>query len=103
MALLFATAAGANVYVTSGDEEKLKKAKALGAAGGVNYKNKDWDKELLAQLPKERKQLDAIIDGAGADVVARGAKLLKVRRPTVHIGSFADIAFRLVVSSRSTA
>jgi NADPH:quinone reductase-like Zn-dependent oxidoreductase len=42
MALLFANAAGARVYVTSGSEEKLQKAKELGAAGGVNYKDKDW-------------------------------------------------------------
>lgn len=78
MALLFASAAGCNVFVTSGDEEKLKKAKALGAKGGVNYKEKDWDKKLKEMLPGDRKQLDAIIDGAGADIVARGAKLLKV-------------------------
>ena len=79
MALLFASAAGANVYVTSGNEEKIKKAKALGAVGGVIYKDKDWDKQLLAQLPKERKQLDAIIDGAGSDIVEKGARMLKVR------------------------
>jgi NADPH:quinone reductase-like Zn-dependent oxidoreductase len=42
MALLFATAAGARVYVTSGSEEKIQKARELGAAGGVNYKDKDW-------------------------------------------------------------
>jgi len=77
MALLFAAAAGANVYVTSSSEAKLAKAKELGAKGGVNYKEKDWDKKLLALLPKERKKLDAIIDGAGGDVVGRGAKLLR--------------------------
>lgn len=78
MALLFASAAGANVFVSSGDEEKLKKAKALGAAGGVNYKDKDWGKQLMAQLPAERKMLDAIIDGAGGDIVGEGAKMLRV-------------------------
>jgi NADPH:quinone reductase-like Zn-dependent oxidoreductase len=78
MALLFAAAAGANVYVSSGSEEKLKKAKALGATGGINYKEKDWDKKLVEQLPADRKQLDAIIDGAGGDIVGKGAKLLRV-------------------------
>lgn len=78
MALLFAVAAGANVYVTSGNQEKLDKAVKLGAKGGVNYKEKDWDKKLLALLPKERAQLDAIIDGAGSDIVSKGAKMLKV-------------------------
>jgi len=78
-ALEFARASGANVFVTSSDEAKIRKAVALGAKGGVNYKDADWDKKLLALLPAENKLLDAIIDGAGSDVVSRGARLLKVR------------------------
>ena len=39
LALQLAVAAGANVYVTSGSEEKIHKAVELGAKGGVNYKN----------------------------------------------------------------
>ncbi len=77
-ALEFAKAAGANVFVTSSSEEKLKKAIALGAKGGFNYKEEDWSKKLSASLPAENKQLDAIVDGAGGDVVSVGAKLLKV-------------------------
>ncbi|KAF2771913.1 alcohol dehydrogenase [Teratosphaeria nubilosa] len=77
MALLIAAAAGANVYVTSGSEEKINKAKALGAKWGVNYKEKDWAKKLVAQLPSERKTLDAIIDGAGGDVVDQGIRIMK--------------------------
>ncbi|EGP84008.1 uncharacterized protein MYCGRDRAFT_48290 [Zymoseptoria tritici IPO323] len=77
MALLYAVAAGANVYVSSSSEEKLRKAKELGAKGGVNYKEKGWEKKLLEMLPKDRKKLDAIIDGAGGDVVEKGAKLLR--------------------------
>lgn len=78
MALLFAVAAGANVYVSSGSQEKIDRAKSMGAKGGVNYKEKGWEKKLVELLPKERKQLDAIIDGAGSDVVEKGMKLLKV-------------------------
>jgi NADPH:quinone reductase-like Zn-dependent oxidoreductase len=32
-------AKGANVYVTSGNDEKILRAVALGAKGGVNYKS----------------------------------------------------------------
>ncbi len=85
MATLFAVAAGANVYVTSGNEEKLKKAKELGAKGGVNYKDKDWDKKLRELLPQDRKYLDAIIDGAGSDIVEKGSKLLKVCHKSAHL------------------
>lgn len=77
MALEFARAAGANVWVTSGSEEKLQQAVKLGAKGGVNYKEKDWDKKLLGMLPDDNKQIDAIVDGAGSDVVSRGARLVK--------------------------
>jgi len=76
-ALQFAVAQGCNVYVTSGSEEKLEKARQLGAKGGVNYKEAGWEKKLQALLPKERKTLDAIVDGAGGDVVKQGSKLLK--------------------------
>ncbi|KAI1623721.1 alcohol dehydrogenase [Exophiala viscosa] len=77
MALEFARAAGANVYVSSGSEEKIQKAIKLGAKGGINYKEEAWEKKLLALLPEDNKQLDAIVDGAGGDVVEKGAKLLK--------------------------
>ena len=46
-ALQFAVAMGGTVAITSGHDEKLAKAKALGAAYGVNYKtHSDWDKEI---------------------------------------------------------
>lgn len=77
MVLLFAVAEGCNVYVTSGDQAKIDKAVKLGAKGGVIYKEKDWEKKLQGLLPKERTFLDAIVDGAGGDVVAKGSRLLK--------------------------
>lgn len=77
MAMLFAVGAGANVYVSSGSAEKIEKAVKMGAKGGVSYKEKGWEKKLVELLPKERKQLDAIIDGAGGEIVNAGARLLK--------------------------
>ena len=41
-----AAALGARVFVTSGSDEKIEKAKELGAEGGVNYKDEDWSREL---------------------------------------------------------
>ncbi|EME85367.1 uncharacterized protein MYCFIDRAFT_210212 [Pseudocercospora fijiensis CIRAD86] len=77
MSLLLAVASGANVYVSSGSQEKIDKAISLGAKGGVNYKEKDWDKKLKEMLPKDSNKLDAIIDGAGGDIALKGAKLLR--------------------------
>jgi NADPH:quinone reductase-like Zn-dependent oxidoreductase len=78
MVLLFAVQKGCKVWVTSGSEDKIEKAKKLGAEGGVSYKEAGWEKTLLAALPKERPLFDAIIDGAGGDVIAKAAKVLKV-------------------------
>jgi len=69
----------------------MMKAKALGARGGVNYKDKDWDKQLAALLPKDRPYLDAVIDGAGGDIVWRTTKLLKVRSYP-HQSMYANMA-----------
>lgn len=75
--LQFGVAMGCNVYVTSSSQEKLDKAKTLGAKGGVLYTNSKWEKELLSMLPRDRPFLDSIVDGAGGDIVAKGVKLLK--------------------------
>lgn len=85
MLLLFASAMKLNVYVTSGSEEKLAKARSLGARGGVNYKNESWEKDLLKLLPAERPFLDAIIDGAGGDIVARATRGLKASHPSLFM------------------
>jgi NADPH:quinone reductase-like Zn-dependent oxidoreductase len=105
MALLFAVAAGANVYVSSGSQEKIDRAKSMGAKGGINYKEKGWEKTLKELLPKERKHLDAIIDGAGGDVVDKGAKLLKVSSPLFDncVTHMANGKYSLAELSRSTA
>lgn len=79
MVLRFAVARGADVFVTSSSEEKIQKAVELGAKGGVNYKEEGWEKKLLGLLPAGKKSFDAIIDGAGGDIVEKGTKLLKVR------------------------
>ena len=83
--LLFAVKMGVKVWVTSGDVAKITKARELGAQGGVSYKEKGWEKELKGMLPKEKPYLDAIVDGAGGDIVLKGGRLLKVSRRHVTI------------------
>ncbi len=58
--LQFALAAGATVWVTSGSAEKVARARILGAAGGVNYRDADW----AAQLEREAGRFDLIVDSA---------------------------------------
>lgn len=75
--LQFGVALGCNIYVTSGDEAKIEKAKKMGAAGGVSYKTDGWEKALQRQLPESRPYLDAVVDGAGGDIVGKASRLLK--------------------------
>jgi len=64
LACQLAIAAGAEVYVTSGSAEKIAQAIALGAKGGVNYKEENWHKTLLK---KANGGFDVIVDSAGGD------------------------------------
>lgn len=66
MAMQLALAAGAEVFVSSGSTEKIQKAISLGASGGVNYREENWDKRLKA----EAGGFDVIIDSAGGDSFA---------------------------------
>jgi NADPH:quinone reductase-like Zn-dependent oxidoreductase len=61
-AVQFAAALGAQVWVTSGSDDKLARAKELGALGGVNYKSEGWDKALQEQAGGP---FDLIVDSAG--------------------------------------
>jgi NADPH:quinone reductase-like Zn-dependent oxidoreductase len=62
-ALQFAVAAGAEVWVTSGSDEKIARAVVLGARGGFNYTAPGWAK-AAAQAPG---LFDVIVDSAGGD------------------------------------
>jgi NADPH:quinone reductase-like Zn-dependent oxidoreductase len=64
LALLFAKALGAQVSVTSGSDEKLSRARALGARAAVSYKVNGWEKELVREAGSPP---SLIIDGAGGD------------------------------------
>ena len=73
-AIQWAAALGAEVYVTSGTEEKIERAKAIGAAAGISYRQEDYHKTLR----KQAGGFNAIIDSAGGDDMN---KLLGTLRP----------------------
>ncbi|MEC9349521.1 MAG: zinc-binding dehydrogenase, partial [Planctomycetota bacterium] len=70
----FAIAAGAEVFVTSSSEEKIKGALDLGASAGISYREKGWAKEFRSS----HGQLDLIVDGAGGSDYSG---LLELARP----------------------
>ncbi|HEV7349236.1 quinone oxidoreductase family protein [Telluribacter sp.] len=86
IAVQLALALGAEVWVTSGSDEKIQKALAMGARGGVNYRNPTWYRDLLvkAHAPKSG-YFDVIIDSAGG---AGFARLIDVAAPGGRICSY---------------
>jgi len=71
----------------SSSAEKIARAIALGAKGGVDYTDEGgWAKKLQKMLPKGRPFLDAVIDGAGGDIVGTTWKLFKMGAAIVNYG-----------------
>lgn len=64
-ALQIARLRGAEVWVTSSSDEKLARARELGAAHAINYGAQDVAKEVRARTGK--RGVDVVIDSAGRD------------------------------------
>jgi len=79
-------ALGANVYVTSGSQDKIDKAIALGAKAGFNYKSGSWPSELGKLLKERNATLDAVIDSAGGDILGQTSRLLRAGGKVVCYG-----------------
>lgn len=65
-AMQFAIAQGCEVWVTSGNDDKIAQAMAMGATAGINYKEEAYAKKLLTQTGG----FDVIIDSAVSDSFA---------------------------------
>src|ERR687898_2219321 len=76
---------GAHVFVTSGSDEKIEKAKELGAEGGVNYNSEDWSKELRNMTGG----VDLCVDGVGGEVFDA---LVSIAKPGSRVVSFGGTA-----------
>jgi NADPH:quinone reductase-like Zn-dependent oxidoreductase len=70
MALQFARAAGARAILTSSSDDKIAKARLLGAAEAVNYAHHpDWDKKVLAMT--DGKGVDCVVEVGGPGTLTR--------------------------------
>ncbi len=79
----FAKNAGARVIVTSRSEEKLEKAKGLGA-DIVLHTNSDWKQEL------EKETVDIVIDSVGRATFNRSLEVLKKGGKMVVFGATTE-------------
>jgi NADPH:quinone reductase-like Zn-dependent oxidoreductase len=83
--LQFSLMAGARVIITSSSDEKLARARALGAAVGINYRSTpDWQREVLAAT--DGRGVDIVLDVGGAGTLARSIASVAVGGTVAMIG-----------------
>ena len=74
-ALQFAKMHGAKVIITSSSDEKLARAKALGADATINYRaTPDWEKEVFRLTGKAG--MDHVVEVGGAGTFAKSLRAL---------------------------
>lgn len=84
-AIQIAKQAGARVFVTSSSDEKLKKAKVIGADFGFNYKTQEWDREVYAATNK--RGVNVVFESVGAATWLKSIRSLKRGGRMVVIGA----------------
>jgi NADPH:quinone reductase-like Zn-dependent oxidoreductase len=86
MAIQIAKLAGATVYATTSTDEKLSKAKTLGADIVVNYNTeRDWAQRLLQFTNK--KGFDIVVDNVGHATLKTSMRLAKQGGRIVIVGN----------------
>ncbi len=80
---------GARVFVTSGSDAKLERARELVADGGVNYKSPEWGKTLTEMTGGGP---DVVIDSAGGDSIETAIKIIKPGGRIAFYGATSGLA-----------
>jgi NADPH:quinone reductase-like Zn-dependent oxidoreductase len=80
---------GARVFVTSGSDDKLARARELGVEGGANYKNADWGKTITGMTGGGP---DVVIDSAGGVALETAVKIIKPAGRIVFYGATTGLA-----------
>lgn len=89
--LLFAKHVGARAIVTSGSDDKLARARELGADVTINYRtDKDWHKTARAAGP-----VDLAVDSTGGDILSKAVSALRVGgRAVIYGATLGDATLR---------
>jgi NADPH:quinone reductase-like Zn-dependent oxidoreductase len=89
-AVQFAKKLGAGVIITSGSDDKLARAKELGADFGVNYRaNPDWEKEVLRLT--DRRGADVVVENGGAGTLSRSLRAVRAGGVIAMLGALTGL------------
>ena len=90
-AMLFVHALGGQPIVISSSDQKLEKAKALGAASIINYqKAPAWEEEVLALT--DGRGVDHVMEVVGGENLNRSLRAVKVSGTISFIGELAGLS-----------
>jgi NADPH:quinone reductase-like Zn-dependent oxidoreductase len=93
-ALQFAHAMGVTAIITSSSDDKLARAKKLGAAHTVNYKTTpDWEKAAVAFTGD--RGVDHVVEVGGAGTLARSFGAIRIGGKISMIGGLSGAATEL--------
>ena len=88
-ALQIAKMFGAQVLITSSSDEKLARAKALGASETINYKNDpDWEKTVWSLTGKAG--VDHVVEVGGPGTLEKSLQATRQGGAIAQIGVLAD-------------
>lgn len=89
-ALQFAVAAGLRAIVTSSSDEKLARARQLGAAETINYKSTPNWEEIARKLARGD-GVDRVIEVGGSDTLPRSLKAVRMAGTVSVIGVLSGV------------
>jgi len=91
LGLVFAAAAGARAIITSSSDDKLARARALGAFGTVNYRsNENWEQQVRALTGGVG--VDHVLEVGGSDTLQKALAALGYDAHIALIGGLSGFA-----------
>jgi len=97
-ALQFAKSAGARVILTSRSDEKLERARALGADETINYNaTPDWDARALELT--DGRGVDYVVEVGGADTLSKSLRAVRWGGQISLIGVLSGFAAEISTAS----
>ncbi|MGH7455971.1 MAG: zinc-binding dehydrogenase, partial [bacterium] len=101
-AIQLARQAGAQVFITAGSDDKIRRCLELGVNAGINYKTDDFAAHV-AELTQQQ-GLDVILDCVGGEYLHKNLSLLRLKGRLVLIGLLggakSDIDLTLILRKR---
>ena len=95
-ALQFAKAAGARVIITSSSDEKLARARTLGADETINYRTRPaWDEEVLSTT--DGQGVDLVVETIGAATFPRSLNAVAIAGTIFVVGFVGGMALTIPV------